>query len=95
MELLLVEQREDESLETYLARMQKLVVTSFPEEASQESCSSLLVDTFMKGCKDKSAVLSATEKKPETLEEAYKFVLEATHLRKAILGRKAVRKSAI
>ena len=90
MELLQIEQREDESLENYLARMQKLVITSFPEEANRESCSSFLIDTFMKGCKNKSAVLSAAEKKPKTLEEAYKLVLEATHPRKAILGMKAV-----
>ena len=75
--------------------MQKLVVNSFPEEANREACSAFLIGTFMKGCKNKSAVLSAAEKKPKTLEEAYKCVLEATHLRKAILGKKAVKQSIL
>ena len=65
MELLQIEQREDESLENDLAWMQKLVRTSFPEGANRESCSSFIIDTFMKGCKNKLVVLSAKEKKTQ------------------------------
>ena len=91
-ELLQTEQKEDESLEEYLARLQKMVVASFPDESKREACSPFFVDAFMKGCRNKGAVLSAAEKHPKTLEEAYKYVLDATHLRKAILGKKHVKK---
>ena len=91
-ELLQMEQKEDESLEEYLARLQKMVVASFPDESKSEACSPFFVDAFMKGCRNKGVVLSAAEKHPKTLEKAYKYVLDATHLRKAILGKKHVKK---
>ena len=46
----------------------------------------------MKDCRNKEAVLSAAEKHPMSLEDAYKYVLDATHPRKAILGKKHVKK---
>ena len=93
MELLNIKQRENESLEEYQSRMQRLIIVAFPEEAEQETCSSLLIDTFMKGCRDQATALSAAEKKPQTLEGAFKLMLEATNLRKAILGQKVMRKT--
>ena len=91
-ELLQMEQKEDESLDEYLARLQKLVVASFPDESKREACNPFFVDAFMKGCRNKGAVLSAAEKHPMTLEDVCKYVLDATHLRKAILGKKHVKK---
>ena len=91
-ELLQTEQKEDESLEEYLERLQKMVVASFLDASKREACSPFFLDAFMKGCRNKGAVLSAAEKHPKTLEEAYKYVLDATHLRKAILGKKHVKK---
>ena len=88
-ELLQTEQREDENLEKYLARMQGMIVSLFPDEQKQEACSPFFVDAFMKGCLDKAAVLAAADKHPTTLEDAYKLVQDAMQLRKAILGKKA------
>ena len=65
-ELLQMEQKEDESLEEYLARLQKMVVASFPDESKREACSPFFVDAFMKGCRNKGAVLSAAEKHPNS-----------------------------
>ena len=92
-ELLQTEQREDENLEKYLARMQGMIVSLFPDEQKQEACSPFFVDAFMKGCRDKAAVLAAAGKHPTTLEDAYKFVQDAMQLRKAILGKKASARS--
>ena len=69
-----------------------MVVASFPNESKREACSPFFVDAFMKGCRNKGAVLSAAEKHPKTLEEAYKYVLDAIHMQKAILGKKHVKK---
>ena len=88
-ELLQTEQREDENLEKYLARMQGMIVSLFPDEQKQEACSPFFVDAFMKGCLDKGAVLAAADKHPTTLGDAYKLVQYAMQLRKAILGKKA------
>ena len=46
-----------------------MIVASFPHEEKREA--SIFVDNFMKGCRNKAAVLSATDKHPSTLEEAY------------------------
>ena len=83
-ELLQTEQKEDESLEEYLARLQKMVVASFPDESKREACNPFFVDSFIKGCRNKGAVLSAAEKHPKTLEDAYKYVLDATNLQKVV-----------
>ena len=86
-ELLQTEHRVDESLEKYLARLQKMIVASFPDEQKREACNPFFVDAFMKGCRDEDAVLSAADKHPSTLEEAYKPVLDAVQLRRVILGK--------
>ena len=71
------------------ARMQGMIVSLFPDEQKQEACSPFFVDAFIKGCRDKAAVLAAANKHPTTLEDAYKLVQDAMQLRKAILGKKA------
>ena len=83
-ELLQSEQQEDENLEKYLARMQGMIVSFFPDEQKQV-CSPFFVDAFMKRCLDKPAVLAAAEKHPTTLEDVYKPVQDAMQLHKAIL----------
>ena len=54
-QLLQTEQREDENIEKYLARMQEMIVSLFPDEQKQEACSPFFVEAFMKGCRDKTA----------------------------------------
>ena len=86
--LLSAEQREDESLEKYLARLEKMVLDAYPNERDQEFHSSMFVEVFLKGCRDKTAVLSVCDKSPKSLEEAYTMVKSASTYRKTILGKK-------
>ena len=83
-----LEQREDESVEAFQCRLQKLVVRSMPNETEREACKKFVVDAFLRGCRDKNAVLSATDKKPATLEEASFLVQEASQTRKMVMGKK-------
>ena len=83
-----LEQREDESTEAFQCRLQKLVVRSMPYETEREACGKFVIDAFLRGCCDKHAVLVATEKKPETLEDASRLVQEAAQMRKMVLGKK-------
>ena len=66
-----------------------MIVASFPDEQKREACNPFFVDAFMKGCRDKDAVLSVADKHSSTLEEAYKHVLDAVQLRRVILGKRA------
>ena len=69
--------------------MQGMIVSLFPDEQKQKPCSPFFIDAFMKGYRDKAAVLAAADKHPATLEDAYTLVQDAMQLRKAILGKKA------
>ena len=73
-ELLSVEQRENETLERYLARLQKVILRAYHDTQTRQFSNPMFVDTFLKGCRDKAAALTACDKNPETIEEAYKYV---------------------
>ena len=73
-EILSTEQREDETLEKYLARLQKLISSAYPDSKQMELHSSLFIEAFLKGCRDKAAAVAAGMKRPSTLEEAYSCV---------------------
>ena len=47
----------------------------------------LFIEVFLKGCREKGAVLSICEKKPKNLEEAYKYMKSASQYCKAVLGK--------
>ena len=92
-EILSTEQREDETLEKYLARLQKLILSAYPDSKQMELHSSLFIEAFLKGCRDKAAAVAAGVKRPSTLEEAYSCVKTEQQVKKAILGKKgSVRK---
>ena len=46
------------------------------------------MEVFLKGCRDKGAVLAVCDKHPKNLEEAYTLVKSASTYRKTILGKK-------
>ena len=71
-EILSTKQREDESLEKYLARLQKLILSAYPDSKQVEMNTSLFIEAFLKGCRDKTAAVAAGVKRPSTLEEAYR-----------------------
>ena len=92
-EILSTEQREDENLEKYLARLQKLILSAYPDSEQLELHSSLFIEAFLKGCRDKAAAVAAGVKRPSALEEAYSCVKTEQQVKKAILGKKgSVRK---
>ena len=80
-----IEQREDEPLEKYLARLQGMIMRAYPG-------SSQFIEVFLKRCREKGAVLAICNKKPTSLEEAYKFVQTASQYRRAVLGKKGQNK---
>ena len=49
----------------------------------------MFIEVFLKGCREKGAVLSICNKKPKNLEEAYKYVKSASQYRKTVLGKKS------
>ena len=51
-----------------------MVVASFPDESKREAYSPFFVDAFMKGCRNKGAVLSAAEKHPKTWKKPISIV---------------------
>ena len=87
-ELLAVEQREDESLERFLTRLQKMIISAYPDTAQQELNCAMFIEAFLKGCRDKHSALAAGTKSPKTLEEAFKYVKQEQHMRRAIYGKK-------
>ena len=88
-ELLSVEQREDETLEKYMARLQKMIIRAYPESETRQLSNPMFVETFLKGCRDKNAALAACDKDPKSIEQAYKQVKVASQHRRAILGKKS------
>ena len=82
------EQREDETLEKYLARLEKMDLDAYPSVQGQEFNNSMFVDMFLKGSRDKGAMLAMCDKHLKNLEEAYTLVKSASTYRKIILGKK-------
>ena len=87
-DILNIEQREDEPLEKYLARLQGMIMRAYPGSSPSEQDNTLFIEVFLKGCREKGAVLAICDKKPTSLEEAYKFVQSASQYRRAVLGKK-------
>ena len=65
-EILLTEQHEDETLEKNLARLQKLILSAYPDSKQMELHRSLFIEAFLKGCRDKAAAIAAGVKRPST-----------------------------
>ena len=57
-EILSTEQCEDETLEKYLAHLQKLILSAYPDTKQMELHSSLFIEAFLKGCHDKAATVA-------------------------------------
>ena len=91
-DILNIEQREDEPLEKYLARLQVITMRAYPGSSPSEQDNTLFIEVFPKGCREKGAVLAICDKKLTSLEEAYKFVQSASQYRRAVLGKKGQNK---
>ena len=64
--LLSAEQREDETLEKYLASLEKIVFDTYPsvQEQFNKFNNYVFVEVFLKDCRDKGAVLVVCDKHP-------------------------------
>ena len=85
-QLLVLKQREDESLDEYAERTLTLVSEGFPT-GSANIVRGLAVDQFLRGCRDKQAALSAMDKEPKTVHKALKYVKNALHNQRAVMGK--------
>ena len=47
-----------------------MVLDAYPSVQEQEFNNSMFVEVFLKGCRDKGAVLAVCDKHPKNLEEA-------------------------
>ena len=65
---------------------------AYPGSSPSEQDNTLFIEVFLKGCREKGAVLAICDKKPTSLEEAYKFVQSASQYRRAVLGKKGQNK---
>jgi hypothetical protein len=88
-ELFHVVQRDDEPLEKYMLRIQKLANDAFPPGSAADMRNYVAVDRFLAGLKEKAVALMVITQHPSTLEQAYRLVRTAWHDRQAILGKKA------
>ena len=78
-------QYEDEDLDGWAARVQRMVDVAFvnaPEGTREE----VAIDRFLAGCKEHGAAISVMERSPNTMDEAYEFVKKAVFVRKAMSG---------
>lgn len=82
-QLSLIKQDEDESLEDFGDRLLLLVNQGFPE-VEEETAQLLAVDAFFRGCKEKSAVVMALEREPQTMHKAVQAVKKSLHNQKYI-----------
>ena len=50
----------------------------YPDSSQNEQDNTLFIEVFLKGCREKEAVISICDKKPKNLEEAYKYLKSAS-----------------
>ena len=60
---------------------------AYAYSSPSEQDNTLFIEVFLKGCREKGAVLAICDKNPTSLEEAYKFVQSASQYRRAVLGK--------
>ena len=90
-DILNIEQREDEPLEKYLARLQGMIMRAYPGSSPSEQDNTLFIEVFLKGCREKGAVLAICDKKPTSLEEAYKFCAISFTVQKSSVGQERLK----
>jgi len=84
-----LKQESEEPIEEYAERAQELARDGYPD-TPDKVIQTLATDSFLKGCYDKRAALTAMDKNPENLDEAVQFVKSAIANQRVILGGKKV-----
>jgi hypothetical protein len=80
-------QYEDESIEQYYTRVERMLQQSFPGETSKV-LNAVGMDKFITGCKDKQAAITVLDAKPKTMREAYELLRQALATRQVLFGKK-------
>ncbi|CAC5377523.1 unnamed protein product [Mytilus coruscus] len=70
-----LKQDQDETFEEYTERTQEIVTDEYPDTPEEfVEIEIVAIDAFLKGCIDKKAALTATDKNPTTLDESMQYV---------------------
>lgn len=84
-----LKQESEEPIEEFAERAQELARDGYPD-TPDKVIQTLATDSFLKGCYDKRAALTAMDKNPENLDEAVQWVKSAIANQRVILGGKRV-----
>lgn len=85
LEIASLKQTQDESLEEFARRTRKLVNAGY-QVSSTEVINHVARDSFVKGVRDKTALIVALNRNPESLDEVYEYMREAVHNNKVAFG---------
>lgn len=80
-------QEVDETLEEFAERIEELSMEAYPDFPDFWR-STVTIDVFLRGCKEKRAALVTLDKDPETLDKAVQYMLNAITNQKLLLGQK-------
>ena len=78
-----LKQEEFESFDDFADRTYSLTIEGFPK-TSNKTIQGVAVDVFLRGCKDKTAAYSASEKDPKNIYQALKYVKSSVYNQKLI-----------
>ena len=80
-----LKQQEHETLEEFSQRVYSLTLDAY-EECEGDIIEEMAVETFLRGCKEKSAARHAMAMEPRTIHKAFKFVKTALANDRALFG---------
>lgn len=80
-----LKQEAEESIEEFAERTQEMATDGFPDTA-EAFIEIMAIDTFLRGCLDKKAALTAIDKNPNTIDKALQYVKSAMTNQRVILG---------
>ena len=79
-------QEESETLDEFAERARELVCDGYPN-AGHDVVEDIALDVFLKGCREKAAVLSVVNSNPKGLDQALRMVRGAIHNHRAVMGK--------
>ena len=85
LEIASLRQKQEESLEEFARRTQKLVNSGY-QESLTETVNHVAKDAFVKGVKDKAALNVALNRNPLTMDEVHEYMREAVHNSRVAFG---------
>lgn len=84
-----LKQDAEETIEEFAERAQEMATDGYPD-TPEPFVEIVAIDSFLKGCHDKKAALTAMDKNPSTIDEALQFVKSAITNQRVIFGLKKI-----